>query len=300
MEQPFNFKSLPLEIRDLIWECTLPDRRIFHVKRFRRQPNTTDRSTREMFSVFHIEHPAPSATRVCAESRAVALRKGFFISPQGDFPGYWFNPDKDVLYLDRNQRTSFHVKPGEPRMSIPGWDRVLHVGVEWRAFFRDIPRPSQDETMATYWRAAVEPLYSYVPSMKTLNYILPQARYKGGITWGREPYGAQAFGAELLPLPAATSIPWETSRNLGGAGQLLQAQLLTAIQGTRAPAAIVLTWEQVKNDIEQGFEEAEGEDHKQGRSPCHEQKYYPPEVKGWRLVRPDLPLDELPQHSIVR
>ncbi|KAH6874751.1 hypothetical protein B0T10DRAFT_203264 [Thelonectria olida] len=286
----FDFNSLPLEIRELIWEFTLPDCRLFHVRSFSRQRLVRDEEVRQMFLIFHIPHPPPTALGVCAEARTVALRKGFFLSPHGDFPGLWFNPDKDVLYLDRNQRTRFHIKPGEPRMSIPGWDRVLNVGLEWRAFFRDIPRPSPDETMASYWRAAIEPLYAYMPRMRTINYILPQVRYKGGISWGREPYGAPNFDAQLVPLPEDTPIPWETTRNMGNGVFAPRPQLMGEIQETRRPAATVVTWGEVKNDIEKGFEEVEDDGNQSAPQP-HDPSFYPPQVNGWWLVRAGFTID---------
>ncbi|KAL6415483.1 hypothetical protein AUP68_02042 [Ilyonectria robusta] len=283
-----GLKDLPLEIRELIWEFALPDRRVFHVKGMSRQRPFMNPDPRCLFFNFHIGHPPPVCTRVCSESRAVALRKGFFFESRDDHPGYWFNPDKDILYLDRNQRTLLHSKPNQPRMKVSGWDRVLNVGLEWRAFFRDIPRPSQDETISSYWRAAIDPLYAYMPRMKTVNYILPEARYKGGITWGREPYGAQKFEAELFPLPEDTPIPWETNRNLGTPPS--RTQILAEIQGRPIHAASVLPWAEVRGDIVRGFEEgddvsgAEAEPAREG-NPSDTRVNYPPRIVGWSLVR---------------
>lgn len=280
-----DFNSLPPEIRDLIWEFTLPDCRVFHVRGFSRERRTVGVSPTPMFMTFHIQHHPPTTLRVCAEARTVALRKGFFLSSHDDFPGLWFNPEKDVLYLDRNQRTRFYLKPGEARMSIPGWDRVLNVGLEWRAFFRDIPRPTEEETMASYWRAAIEPMYTYMPSLRTINYILPHLRYRGGITWGREPYGAQGYEAQLVPLPEDTSIPWETSRNLGNGVFGPRTQLLGAIQQTRRPAAMMVTWGEVKKDIEKGFEdEGDGED-------TQKPPFVRPRINGWWLMRDGLAIE---------
>ncbi|KAK7425175.1 hypothetical protein QQX98_000090 [Neonectria punicea] len=296
-----ELQDLPLEIRDLIWELALPDRRVFQVKKISRQRPLTDATKQEDYFVFNIRHAPPVPSRVCSESRATALRKGFFLSPHGEHPGFWFNPDKDILYLDRNQRTSFHVKQGQPRMEIPGWDRVLNVGLEWRAFFRDIPRPSGDETIGSYWRAAIDPLYAYMPRMKTVNYVLPKARYKGGITWGREPYGAQGLEAELVPLPEDTPIPWETSRNLGRPTPQLLAQIQGQVQGQAQAqaqaqaqghiqlAARVVTWGEVKRDIEKGFEEIEGAEDAEGsareESSSTSRSSYPPLIIGWLLLR---------------
>ncbi|KAF7548220.1 hypothetical protein G7Z17_g7214 [Cylindrodendrum hubeiense] len=289
----FRLRDLPLEIRELIWEFALPQCRVFHVKGMSRQRLWMPPDSRDMYFKFHINHPPPVALHVCSEARTVALRKGFFLSPHearphGEHPGFWFNPDKDILYLDRNQRTSFHVKPNQPRIRVAGWDRVLNVGLEWRAFFRDIPRPSQDENISNYWRAAIEPLYAYMPRMKTVNYILPKARHKGGVTWGREPYGAQNFEPELLPLQEDTPIPWETHRNLGRPPP--RVRLLAGIQMGAEHAASLITWSEVKRDIEKGFEEddavdgAETEPAREG-SPSDDRDFYPPRILGWLMVR---------------
>ncbi|KAH7149128.1 hypothetical protein B0J13DRAFT_621022 [Dactylonectria estremocensis] len=291
-----ELRGLPLEIRELIWEFTLPDYRVFHVKAISQQrPTDPDPGIRKMYFKFHIGHPPPVCLQVCSEGRNVALRKGFFLSPHGEHPGYWFSPSKDILYLDRNQRTSFHVKPDQPRMTVPGWDRVLNLGLEWRAFFRDIPRPSEDETISDYWRASIDKMYTYMPRMRTVNYILPKARYKGGATWGREPYGAHNFEAKLLPLAEDTQIPWETSRNLGRGPH--QAQLITQVQGLTNLAASVVTWGQVKQDIEKGFEEDDGGSEAETEAEVQLVRegspfnavFHPPEIIGWLLVRVGAP-----------
>ncbi|KAH7148375.1 hypothetical protein EDB81DRAFT_460794 [Dactylonectria macrodidyma] len=290
-KKALELTDLPLEIRELIWEFSLPKCRVFHVKSISQQrPAVPD--THTMYCKFHIDHAPPVCLYVCSEARIVALRKGFFLSPHGQHPGYWFSPEKDILYLDRNQRTWFHMKPDQPRMTVPGWDRVLNLGVEWRAFFRDIPRPSENETIASYWRASIDKMYIYMPRIRTINYILPKARYKGGATWGREPFGSHNFEAELLPLPEDTLIPWETSRNLGRAGPH-HGQLITQLQMVATLAAPVVTWREVKRDIEKGFEEDDGVGDEEAQ-PAREGSpsngvSEPPEILGWQLVRVGAP-----------
>ncbi|KAF5005332.1 hypothetical protein FDECE_8228 [Fusarium decemcellulare] len=285
--RPLEFNDLPLELRDLIWGFALPDRRVFHVKGVSRLKPVSDLTKREMRFHFHIRHPPPVGLHVCQESRAVALRKGFFLSPAGADPGVWFKPETDILYFDRNQRTTFQAKPNQPRMTVSGWDRVLNVGIEWRAFFRDTPRPSPGETTASYWSAVIKPLYAYMPHMQTVNYILPILRHRGGMMWGREPYRAQDYEAILVPLPGRTQIPWESTRNRGGD----RAQLLNDIRHVTGLSSLVVTWKEVKEDIEKGFEE----DDEAGES-SHGLKggdRYPPEIIGWWLLRDGIP----PEHG---
>src|SRR5580658_6884259 len=77
----FRFNGLPREVRDLIWEATLPPSRVFHVSgshdssETRHHPPSVPPT--QSFK-FYVHHLPPVTTRVCRESRAVALRRGFF------------------------------------------------------------------------------------------------------------------------------------------------------------------------------------------------------------------------------
>ncbi|KAM0213941.1 hypothetical protein ACHAQD_009154 [Fusarium lateritium] len=276
-----ELNNLPLELRDLIWGFTLPHRRVFHVKRLSKQKSSDNSTNSQMCFHFHLRHPPPMALSICRESRALASREGFFLSSNGDDPGIWFRPESDILYFDRNQRTMLHTKSGQPHLTIHGWDRVLNVGIEWRAFFRDVPRPSSDETMGGYWRAAIESLYAYMPSMQTLNFILPELRHKGGMVWGREPFEAGKYKASLMPLPEIVKIPWETTRNRGRDLVAMLSRFPININGqTRVVTPPMMTWGEVKSDIEQGLEEDSDQEHVAS---------YPPEVIGWWLIRDGIP-----------
>jgi hypothetical protein len=199
-----KFSSLPTEIRDLIWEATLPPRRLFHVS-----GSTTIRSEQGPTAIklltFHVRHRHPVATRVCRESREAALRRGFFFRR---FTDVWFNPDRDMLYIDRNQRRYIQTKDGKPLYRIAGLDRVKHVAVEWRAWFRDIPALQSQESMCARWRHALRSLRLYTPNLETVNFVLPQTRYCGGMGFGREPYGSWKNPCDLIPLPEHANIPW--------------------------------------------------------------------------------------------
>ncbi|KAJ6437243.1 FAD-binding, type 2 [Purpureocillium lavendulum] len=241
------FSDLPPEIRHLIWLATLPpDGRVFHVSgcskvayaNAHRNPEEDwlirdwhPAEPSERAFDFYVRHAPPLATQICRESRAAALSSGcfFFLAPSPSSsssslsspvpaaarpsPGAWFNPRRDMLYLDRNMRHRIikAASAAEPRrMRVRGMDRVLHVGVEWRAWFRDIPRLREGEDMRPQWRAAMEPLLLYFcPRAESLGFVLPRVRHVGGVTFGREPYGAAQYPCHLAPLPDGIQVPWE-------------------------------------------------------------------------------------------
>ncbi|KAF4438354.1 hypothetical protein F53441_12822 [Fusarium austroafricanum] len=295
----FELKTLPPELRDLIWSFTLPHHRVFHVSGVS-TPDSSDGSNTanaEACFRFCLKHAHPVALRICRESRAVAMREGFFFENKRR-AGAWFRPESDILYFDRNQRTTLLAKAGQPKISVPGWDRVLNVGIEWRAFFRDVPRLSAEETIGGYWRAVVESLYTFMPNMRTLNYILPELRHKGGMVWGREPYQAQHYNAVLVPLPEKTQIPWETTRNRGNdRAALLNSFLASASHENRGTTPLMVTWGKVKSDIEKGFE---GEDEEEKGDEREYAENYPPEVIGWWLIREGIPDTMLENPQIQR
>ncbi|KAF9769862.1 hypothetical protein IL306_012643 [Fusarium sp. DS 682] len=209
------------------------------------------------------------------------MREGFFLSPHGHNPGVWFRPETDILYFDRNQRLTLGLGQHPPQTSVHGCDKILNVGMEWRAFFRDVPHPTGEETMAGYWRAAIESLYDFMPNMRTLNYILPELRHRGGMVWGREPYQAQCYEAALMPLPERINIPWQTTRNRGNdRAAMLSEFLFNASHGNRGTTPPMVTWGEVKSDIEKGLEEELDREHAGN---------YPLEVIGWWLIRDGIP-----------
>ena len=317
-KSPACFSHLPLELREIIWQFTFPPPRIFQVRRFsERTRPTADNSEPEKTGNFSFHRgnrgrPPPVATHVCRESRAVALHRGFFLSSEyGDDdkrnldavrsgrpgrPGFWFNPDADVPYLDRNQRSWLY----RDIPAVPGWDRVLHVGLEWRAFFGDVPRILQSAqggedgddrfTIASsYWKSAIEPLLVHMPSLQTLNFILPKTRHKGGVAWGREPYEAPDLPAELVPLPETTQVPWITL----GAGRLHD----TFVDGLTGRTLPLVPWREIREEMETGFKvafEEEGGDSGAMKKwkKLREDRFLPhryvrgtPDLVGWWLLR---------------
>lgn len=210
----FELGRLPPEVRLLVWEATLPDRRVFHVSKLEEAPDD-DKNTkkREQIFSFHIRHAPPIAHKVCRESRAVVLSRGYFLAQSSSetctaarrpSAGLWFNPQRDMLYLDRNMRHCLQA-------DMPGLDRVRHVGLEWRAWFRDVPRrrPDGEDVQHQQWLRAMGSLLRHCPNMESMGFVLPRVRHVGGVPSGREPYGAEAYECGLTPLPADTNVPWE-------------------------------------------------------------------------------------------
>ncbi|KAL6875891.1 hypothetical protein HDV57DRAFT_502390 [Trichoderma longibrachiatum] len=311
--ETFNLVGLPFEIRSLIWEATLPPPRIFHVK-------STAESSLQKILTFHRRHPPPVALHICAESRAAALRHGgFFLAPDAR-TGPWFNPKRDILYFDRNQRHMLRSKFGKTH--IAGWEQVLHVGLEWRAWFRDVPRLTApgDEEIRKHWRSVVRGLYFHMPALEGIHYVLPRVRHKGGVTWGREPYKAAEYEAEVVPLPDETEIPW------AGAGLgIRNAVQLGAAAGNAAPGVLAVpgaaegrrtiftktTWGNIKADMMAALEEelkggaregaveldwtvAGEEEGEQENVTCVFPGNRLPEVAGWWLLRRDAPWHDHP------
>ncbi|KAH6603970.1 hypothetical protein Trco_007416 [Trichoderma cornu-damae] len=261
-EETFSLYALPFEIRALIWEATLPPPRIFHVK-------GTENACLKKVLAFHNSHVPPIALRICAESRAVALRVGgFFLAPT-TAAGPWFNPKRDILYFDRNQRHMLRSKGGKTQ--VCGWEQVLHVGLEWRAWFRDVPRQTApgDEDVRRHWRSVMRGLYLHMPALEGIHYVLPRVRHKGGVTWGREPYGSARYQAEVVCLPERTEIPWAGAgigirnavHNGAAAGNAAPGVLTLpgAAEGSRTMLAMT-TWGEIKANMERALEEELKED----------------------------------------
>lgn len=283
----FPFHRLPPEIQDLVWEAALPPRRVFHVSAgFTKDAQLSSSSSPSHGGFqFHIRHPPPPSLAVCRTARQATLRRGVFLAgPHGG----WFRPDTDILYFDRNQRRLFHPPKGQgrdrhpfssnPSTSSPpsasnhsrrhplpsACAAVQHVGLEWRAFFSHMPRLRPGQDPGAVWRDAIAPLREGMPALKTLTYVLPMVRHGGGLSWGREPYGAQRFEAELVRLPEGVNVPW-------GGGLLLEpvpegrvgramAELLDGRQSFLVP------WGEMRGlidgslNIEEEDEEEEGEE----------------------------------------
>ncbi|KAG8677469.1 hypothetical protein FPOAC2_03622 [Fusarium poae] len=161
-EQPpsppsFPLHRLPPEIRDIIWNFTLPDRRVFVVEEFLRYP----KSDMEYLG-FGFRHPPPVTLQVCYESRAAALRAGFFFKTGKRSLGAWFRPETDMMcfYSVSSLTTS------EDR-HVQGLDKVLHVGI-FSSTFLDF---SYGKSSRFMMERPIRAIHSSMPSLETLNYI---------------------------------------------------------------------------------------------------------------------------------
>ncbi|KAJ2984116.1 hypothetical protein NQ176_g183 [Zarea fungicola] len=306
----FHFERLPPEVRQLIWEATLPERRVFHVSEISQANYTEDTDNPFMSNdteldeqtfEFHIRHGPPMATQVCRESRAIALLRGFFLAPKKSLKkssmtesstGPWFNPQKDMLYLDRNMR---HCLKAKLPLPVAGMDRVLHVGLEWRAWFRDVPRRPADEKPELSWITALEPLLLHCPRAETVAFVLPRVRRAGGVPSGREPYGAENYRCDLVQLPDNVTVPWDRpplpSAGLAAFG--VPGLALSQIVGQSVPTE----WKVIRGQMEkavnvlQGTETGDGD----GDEYAHReiiQRRRPVHIRGWWLVRPGVPMSD--------
>lgn len=289
----FRFNDLPPELRTLVWEFSIPQR-LFHVRSILPERNPDDEDNQEetqdeMFFKFFIDPPSPAALRVCRESRAVATRHGFFFRSSPGKRGPWFNPPTDVLYIDRGQRHYFRSGGRRTPLRIAGAERVLNVGIEWRAFFHDVsPSWSWDE-MPGIWRRAISPVYLHFPNLQAIHYILPQVRFLGGAVWGRVPFGSVALEPVLVPLPANVNIPWDARRNV----RRPPGMPVRPGQPRILPLTLVRPWCEVKREMELGVKDGitlpvEEEDGP-GSADHAQRSYDPPEIVGWWLLRKGTP-----------
>jgi hypothetical protein len=287
--ETFDFQRLLPELQDLIWEAALPEPRVFHV---RRTFGPWNGSSTFAGTDFHISHPPPALLWVCKSSRAIAHRKGIYLGRKADT---WFNPERDILYFDKSGKNQCLPRlTGPPTlMPVHNWDKIRNVGIEWRAFFYKTPRPQSTRDMRAMWRAIIRLLQMYLPGMRRLHYVLPMVRHRGGLAWGREPYGSQQYEIELAPLAEEIKVPWgdalildDTMPTLPAGGAQAMAELLSLGRNKMIP------WGVIKKDIEcaidenveKVYEEEEGD----WMIGVKKQRDLPmPEIVGRWLMRPD-------------
>lgn len=287
----FKFNSLPPEVRQLVWEASLPGRRVFHLSSFlcpshtKQHPNNIPAldgaGSYPQTCDVHIRHSPPAATQVCCESRNAALRRGFFLSAcdvtsTGPRPGVWFNPHQDMLYFDRNMRRFISVKH---HMNITDIDRVLHIGVEWRAWFRDVPLAHPKDDVSLLWKPTMEVLLYYFPRAKSLNFILPKVRKNGTMPIGREPYSAKHYPCDIEPLDDSATVPWERETRLPVSSASFRSLAWSAIRKEMGAALHLL----------QGSDMGAMADEHAGREA--QQKGNAPTIEGWWLIRPEVKRD---------
>lgn len=176
-----HFSDLPPELRDLIWEHAAPPPRLFHIDHFKTvNPHSDPRTRRPKF--YHL-YPPPAITAVCRESRRAALRLGLFLLPvwrPDPDAAVWFSAASDVLYLGR----PFQTAPQNDAFRAEGFERVERVGVEWRRLFRNGSLPVAEYAAPEnrgLWVSRMAALYALLPGTRSLHYVLPLARYQGGV-----------------------------------------------------------------------------------------------------------------------
>lgn len=199
---------IPYELRQLIWEYTLPPRRIFHVDstpRVRRTerlspetkrvyrawfgPNalpeeSSDETTRE-FSCFKFKnhHPPPVITRVCRESRECAIRAGCFLLPtlDGDDEDHisaaWFNDSSDLLYYpSQGAAANLDHIDGLPNFAIANLARMRSVAVGWWYFSTPSTDPFVPNHPVDVLKDRLLAIYGNMPAINTLYIIHPDFR----------------------------------------------------------------------------------------------------------------------------
>ncbi|KAH6691557.1 hypothetical protein F5X68DRAFT_188634 [Plectosphaerella plurivora] len=96
---PIGFNKLPLELRLMIWELALPDRRVFE-PRLREMTDPW-----EHIAVYLQQgYPPPVIRGVCKEAWQVTETHGCFcfgLTGHAHF-GFWFNPSKDLVFMSRS------------------------------------------------------------------------------------------------------------------------------------------------------------------------------------------------------
>lgn len=273
----FPFDRLLPEIQLLVLEAALPPQRIFHVSD----------ATKSSFT-FYIRHPPPAVLSVCHGARTAVLRHGVFLDGAH---GAFFLPAVDMLYFDRSHRRHFH-RMQTISSENDHWAAIQHVGLEWRALFARTPRLRPGEDFGGVWRAALAPLRVRMPALQSVTYVLPMVRHPGGLTWGREPYGAQLFTPGLVTLPEETKVPWGDSlvmnevpeaRNGARRRKLERVALSELLLDGRK--SYLVPWGEMKGVIEKALKEEEGDCREQGRQESDWQTHTPgQEEADWQSI----------------
>lgn len=226
--------NLPPELRDHIWTLTLPDRRrVFHVRNCFKNPFSKDP---ELSLLFSTRYAPPVSLQICRDSRAAAMRQGFFLS------GVWFRRDTDILHFGCQLFPIWYsISKMQPALElVRGLDKVHNIGIDWNVFFESKARPVLSRDEVQWWKGAIKNLYNYMPDLKTLNYILPGER---------EYQQAMRFKPFLLPLPESTTIPSDPS--LGATTTAEFKELATTEIRAHLPG---VAWEEVKRDLDKTLE----------------------------------------------
>ena len=242
-----QFTDLPLELRDMVWEFALPPPRVFQVKRigwllareippsvyritFSGRHATTHPASRHFRCFeFQREYPVPVVTQICCESRAAALRAGYFLLPtffSAETPRIssdvrarmvWFGGPVDFLYFSfPADHATLNYGWGHRPISTPCLSLIQNVGVEWVYLFQgaqERPYRWPRSTQMRHWQGHVLPLYEIPAARRCLWVIFPAARSENtGDFLGEEPRELFNLDARLAPVYPFTSIPLRAGR----------------------------------------------------------------------------------------
>ncbi|KAI1083351.1 hypothetical protein F5B20DRAFT_529658 [Whalleya microplaca] len=125
-EDKVGFTTLPLEVRDMIWDEIMPDGRVFDMK-MRQDAWGLSSRINNPYEV----HPMD---QLCHSSHHWALQQSDFFKVPADqttTAGFvWFRPRKDTIYLDHSALSHIAAGTFDPDF-IQGFDMVQRVAVEW-------------------------------------------------------------------------------------------------------------------------------------------------------------------------
>lgn len=232
----FKLPHIPYEIRQLIWEFTLPPRRVFHVhstpqvlrterlspeaKRVYSAwfgpnaiPEESSDGTKRGFSClnFKTHHPAPVITRVCRESRDCAIRSGYFLLPTlyGDdedrISAAWFNESSDLLYYpSQGAAVNLGYSADLPHFTIANIARVGSVAVGWWYLSTPSLETFVPNQPANILQDRLIAIYAHMPAIQTLCIIHPDFRDQSRTK--EEPLGHPDTEPELVMVPDPTIV----------------------------------------------------------------------------------------------
>ena len=126
------FSHLPVELRLMIWELSLPEKRILSVGGTRRSTGNSYVPKDKLYFPKDDNHPNPAALSACQESRAVALKR--YRLCFGTTHLYADLPGGDILHFGQRwsrcyARAVFHDQAG--RLGWDFWERTGPHGARW-------------------------------------------------------------------------------------------------------------------------------------------------------------------------
>lgn len=234
--QGSQLPHIPFELRQIIWDFTLPPRRIFHVNSTPRvqterlshetqrlynawfghnaEPQQTSVETSIGFSCFKFKkhHPPPVITRICRESRDRAIRAGYFVLPtlysndEDRISVAWFDGTSDLLYYpSKNAPTNLAHFTGLPYFLVANLARMSSVAVGWWYLLSPPLESWVPDRPAEILQDRLLAIYAHMPAIKTLYIVLPDFRDPEASRGAEEPLD-DAGNVELVTVPDSTIV----------------------------------------------------------------------------------------------